>query len=89
MTKQDYENKSLNELCEQLSEEGQDITTYETLKDFAIENIKDDNFFMAQHICEALNDYQADYYFYDYNMGTLEVPSPITSKEDLEYLIED
>ena len=89
MNKKDFETKSLNELCAQLSDEGQNITSYETLKDCAIENIENDNFFMAQHICEALNDYQTDYYLYDYNMGTLETPTPIKSKEDISDLIEE
>ena len=89
MKRKDFEEKSLNELCEMLMETGETITTYETLKDFAKHEIDDDNFFVAVHICEALNEKQATYYFYDYCMGTLETPSAITSKDDLEHLIED
>lgn len=50
MTKQDYESKSLNELCEQLSEEGQNITSYETLKDCAIYNIENEYFYGATYL---------------------------------------
>lgn len=88
MTRKDYETKTLSQLCEQLAEEGQNITSYETLKDFAKENIDNDNIFVAKHICESIID-EEDYYFYDYCMGTLEAPTPITSKEDIEYLIEE
>ena len=88
MTKNDFETKSLRELCEELEEQGETITSFEVLKDFAIDNINSDNFLLASHICEALCDY-AEFYFYDYCMGTLETPTPITSKEDLEHLIDE
>ena len=37
MTKQEFQTKSFDEVLEQLNEERDDITTYETLKEFAIE----------------------------------------------------
>lgn len=88
MNKEDFETKSLNELCEQLSDEGQNITSYETLKDFAKTQIDEDYLFLAEHIISAIKG-EAKWYFYDYYMGTLETPTPITSKDDIEDLIED
>jgi len=89
MTRKDFETKSLEELCVQLEDEGADITTYDTLKDFAKRNIDEDNFFLTQHICEALNEKQAEFYIYDYSMGTMETPTPIESKDDIEHLIDE
>lgn len=40
--------------------------------------------FLAIHILQALNDDTADYYDYDYCMGTLDTPTPIKTKEELE-----
>lgn len=89
MTRKEFNRLSLDEVCQKLEEEGQTITSYETLKDFAKKQIDDDNFFLAQHICEALYDDQAEYYIYDYSMGTLETPTPITRKDDIADMVED
>lgn len=89
MTREEFENKDLDELCVQLEEEGNTITSYDTLKGFAKECIDDDNLFLARHILDAIDSDTADYYFYDYCMGTMETPSPITSKEDIEDCIEE
>lgn len=60
-----------------------DLTTREDLKEFAKEQIDNDNEFLAIHILEAIKDSEADYWSYDYSMGTLETPTPITNTEDL------
>lgn len=60
------------------------IVSFELLKDFAIEQIKDDNFFVAIHILSAMNDNESNYYSYDFSMGTLETPTPLETLEDLE-----
>lgn len=88
MTKKEFYELDLNDCCARLEEEGQTITSYETLKDFAKDQIDNDNFFLAQHICEALNDYQAEWYIYDYSMGTLETPTPIRDKEDIVDMVD-
>ena len=82
-------NKELNELpfddaIEKLEQEKDQITTYDCLKDFAIKNINEDMLFLAIHILQALDNDAADYYDYDYCMGTLDTPTPIKTKEDLE-----
>ena len=72
------------ELAALLYENEDTFTTYETLKAFAIEKIENDCLFMAIHILEALEDDPADYYSYDYCMGTLETPSAMHNLDDLQ-----
>ena len=83
MTKKELNTLTFDEAIEKLEEENDCITTYNILKEFAIDNINNDNLFIAIHILQAIQD-EAEYYNYDYNMGTLETPTPITSLEDLE-----
>jgi hypothetical protein len=89
MTRNDYENKGFEDLMVQLSEENDNITTQEMLKEFAITNINNDNLFVAIHILEAIQKDDAEWYEYDYSMGTLQTPSGLTEKYDIEHLIED
>lgn len=89
MTRKEFETKSFEEVMEQLNEERDDITTYESLKEFAKSQIEEDKLFLAIHILEALKADPAEWYEYDYCMGTLQTPSSITTKEDVEHLIED
>lgn len=63
--------------------------TYEDLKEFTIDKIKDDDIFIALHILNALNDDSVEYYNYDASMGTLDTVTPITSKEDLLDLLKN
>ena len=83
MTKKELNTLTFDEAIEKLEEENDCITTYNILKEFAIDNINNDNLFIAIHILQAIQD-EAEYYNYDYNMGTLETPTPITSLEELE-----
>ena len=55
MTRKEFEEKSFDEVMEQLNEERDDITTYESLKEFAIQQIEEDRFFLAIHILESLD----------------------------------
>ena len=89
MTRAEFEQKTFTEVIEELNEQRDDITTYERLKEFTIENIKEDNFLLAVHILEALRNDVAEWYEYDYSMGTLQSPSGITEKIHIEHLIED
>lgn len=88
MTRTEFENKTFEEIIEILYEERDDITTYETLKEFAKEQI-DNNIFLAIHILEALRDDESEWYEYDYSMGTLQIPSGLNCIEHIEHLIDD
>ena len=72
-----------NEACEKLAGVTDIITTYESLKDFAIHMIQEDHLYLAMHILEAIHKAPADYYDYDYSMGTLETPTALTLTFDL------
>lgn len=91
MTKQQFDEMTLDELIEWGYENLDDITTEDLLLEFAKCKIDDENLYMAIHVLTAV--YNSEYayhgyYLYDYNMGTLEMPTPITCKEDLEHLID-
>lgn len=91
MTRKEYEEMSLEELIEWAYENINDLTTEELLLDFAKAKIDDDNIYMALHILRAIyesSEAYNGYYLYDYSMGTLETPTPITCKEDFEHLID-
>lgn len=88
MTREEFDSKSFEEVIEQLNEEYDQITTYESLKEFAKEKIDDDNFFVAIHILQAIQNDTAEWYDYDYCMGTLDTPVSITEKTDVEHLID-
>ena len=90
MTKREYEAMSFDELLEWASENIDDLTTEDVLIEFAKCKIEDDNLYMAIHVLSAVyNSAEAynEYYLYDYNMGALETPTPVTCKEDFERLI--
>ena len=90
MTRAEFEAIEFDELIELMYENSYDVTNEETLKSFAMDKLQDDNFGMALHIINAIyeNPYDTEWYRYDYNMGTLQTPSPITDKEDVEDLID-
>ena len=87
ITREEFEDMTLEEVMNELSDHD-DITSFDSLKDYAINLIDDNNFFLAIHILDSLNKCEADYYIYDYCMGTLEEPTAIEDKEDVEYLID-
>ncbi len=87
MTRADFETKTFNELIEQLQEEDQDICSYDYLKDFAKHLIDEENIGFALHILNAIYTEPGDYFEYDCSMGTLQTPSGLTEKEDIEHLI--
>lgn len=91
MTRTEFEEMSLEELIEWANENINDITTEEILLDFAKSKIDDDDLYIAIHVLKAIwesGEAFNGYYRYDYSMGTLETPMPITEKEDLEDLID-
>lgn len=77
--------KGFNTAINELSEQRDEITTYDELKEFIKSKIDDDSLLVAAHLTNALNtcDY-AEYYSYDYCMGTLETPTPLKDISDLE-----
>ena len=90
MTRVQYEAMTLDELIDWANENTDYVTTEEVLLEFAKSKIDDDSLYLAIHILNAI--WESDesyngYYLYDYSMGTLETPTPITDKEDLEHLI--
>lgn len=90
MTKKQFEEMSLEELIEWAYENTNYITTEETLLSFAKTKIDDENIYLAIHVLRAIwasEEAFNGYYLYDYNMGTLEIPTPVTCKEDFEALI--
>jgi hypothetical protein len=91
MTKSTFNKMTLDELTDWAIENLDDITSEEILLEYAKKKIDEDSLFMALHILNAVYDSEESYngyYLYDYNMGTLETPTPITCKEDLEHLID-
>lgn len=90
MTRKEFNSMTFDDLMEWAYENLDDITDEEMLKEFAIEKLKNDNFNLALHIINAIyeNPYDTELYRYDYNMGTLQTPSPITCKEDIEDMID-
>jgi hypothetical protein len=91
MKREQFEAMTLDELLEWASENVDDLTTEDVLIEFAKKKIDDSSFNVAMHILAAIwesEEAYKDYYIYDYNMGTLETPTPITCKEDLEDYID-
>lgn len=90
MTRAEFEAIEFDELIELMYENSYDVTSEETLKSFAMDKLQDDDFGMALYIINAIynNPYDTEWYRYDYSMGTLQTPSPITDKEDVEDLID-
>ena len=85
MTVLELYQKGFNAAIEELMEEHDNITTRDTLIEFAKSKIDDDNLFVAVHVLEALNTgAYSDYYQYDYCMGTLETPTALNDVNDLE-----
>lgn len=87
ITRKEFEEMTLQELMTKMQGHYY-IISFEDLKDYAIYLINDNNFFLAIHILEALNKCERDFYIYDCCMGTLEEPTPIEDKEDVEHLID-
>lgn len=90
MTEAEFKEMSFEELLDWANENINDLTTEDILIDFAKSKIDDDNIGVAIHILGAIhnNPYDTEYYLYDYCMGTLETPTPVTEKEDLKDYID-
>lgn len=91
MTREQFEEMTFEELLEWSYDNIDDIHSEETLLEMVKHEINEDSLRMALHILQAV--YESDcpdgsYYIYDRSMGTLETPTPITCKEDLEDYID-
>ena len=86
MDKKEFDELEFEEKIEFLIDNGADIQSYDTLRDYAKELIDEDELFVAIHILEGLNDDPADYYDYDLSMGTLDQVASIEDDDDLEYI---
>ena len=89
MTKKEWEELTLDEAIDWADWECgvNELTSEDSLIRFAKEKIDEDNLFLAIHILEAIyNSEEAynGYYLYDYSLGTMSTPTPITCKEGLE-----
>lgn len=91
MRREQFEEMTFEELLEWSYDNIDDIHSEETLLEMVKHEINEDSLRMALHILQAV--YESDcpdgsYYIYDRSMGTLETPTPITCKEDLEEYID-
>ena len=91
MKREEFEEMSFEELLEWAYDNIDDIHSEEILIEMAKHEIDEDNIKMAMHILSAIYESNGPdncYYLYDRCMGTLETPTPITCKEDLEDYID-
>lgn len=89
MTKKEWEELTLDEAIDWAYYDygAYELTSEDSLIRFAKEKIDEDNIGLALHVLGAIyNSEEAynGYYLYDYSLGTISTPTPITCKEDLE-----
>ena len=93
MTKKHFEKLAkkygFTHAMEALYEESNFLTTYEMLKEFAIQQLKDDDVGFTLHILNAIwnSKGDSDYYYYDYTAGTCCTPQCLNTIEDVETYI--
>lgn len=91
MTREQFNNMTFEELLEWAYENIYYMHSERGLIEMAKHEIDEENLQMAVHILNAI--FESDcpddsYYIYDRSMGTLETPTPITCKDDLEEYID-
>lgn len=89
MTKEEFNEKSFDEVMEQLDLEWCDIHPYKFMKYYAQELLNEDKLYLVIHILETMRNNPAEWYLYDFTMGTLETPKAITCKDDLKDVVEE
>lgn len=93
MTKQEFqliqEEEGFNTAMEELFENAYGVTTYEMLKDYIIDCLKNDYNMLALHILESIynSEGDSDWYYYDYTAGTTCTPRCLNNIEDIEEYI--
>ena len=91
MTKEQFEEMSLEELAEWAYENIDYVHHEDALIEMAKHEIDEENLNVAIHILTGIYESEeacGGYYIYDRCMGTLEPVTPITCKEDLEDYID-
>ena len=88
-TKEEYEAMTFEEVMDILCDHDE-VHSEESLKDYIKYLIDHDNFGLALHMLNGVYDSEdAEWYQYDVSLGTLETPSALTCKEDIEHLLEE
>ena len=92
MTKKEWEELTLDEAIDYADYEYgvNELTSEDSLIRFAKEALDEYNLGLAIHILNAIYNSEESYngyYLYDYSLGTMSTPTPITCKEDLESYI--
>jgi hypothetical protein len=91
MTRTEWNKLTLDEALEWAEEHIDKLTCEDWLISHAKNFIDNDDLGMALHILSAIYNSEPAYngwYRYDYSMGMLETPTPITCKEDIEDLVD-
>lgn len=89
MTKKELHSMCFNDAASQLQADSDLVTTYENLLSFAKHCIDEECLFLAIHILTTVYENPADFYGYNYCMGTLDMPTPLLVSSDLEDYTED
>ena len=93
MTREEFNNKTFDEVLEQLYQENDNITTFEILKEYIKKCVDNEDFNLVLHLVDSIwndpNSYSSDWYEYDYSMGLLDKPVCLSEKEHVEHLIEN
>lgn len=83
------EREGFNNAMAILSDTNGLVTTYDILKEFAINLLNEDNVGFALHILEAIydTDINSEWYYYDYTAGTTCTPTNLVDIEDVDSFI--
>lgn len=84
----DIQDMTWDEKIDYLMDHDYNVCSYEYMKDMAKYCIDEDNLFLARHILDAIDSDPADFYHYDFGMGTMETPTSISDDEDIESIID-
>ena len=88
ITRKEYEEMSFDESMEKAVGECDNVHSYNDLLEYAKYCIDEGSVFLAVHVLEAVGDSnEGKYYNYDTSMGTLETPTEIKEKSDIEQYI--
>lgn len=90
MLRKDFEEKTFEEVMEQLNRERDSIMTLDNLKAIAKDSIDKGDYYLASHILEGLEDGNNEpWWDYNVNMRTMDNPIPMLTKDDVELYISD
>lgn len=94
MTKDEFrqieDDSNFRNACVRLMEDVDEVTFEDVLQFFAGKQVKEGNYLLAKHLCEALmQGSSTELWRYDCGMGTLDTPTPINEFDDIEDLLEE